>query len=68
MRHHGAGVLGGAHHSRLHMDVAVHEARCHVAASGIDDGGLLANAVLGRVAANAQVGYAPRGNGDVCVI
>ena len=50
------------------MDVAIHEARRHVAASGIDNGGLLANAVLGRVATNAQVRNAPCGNGDVCVL
>ena len=68
VRNHRAGVLGGPHHGGLNVDVTVHEARRHKAAGGVDDRGLLANAMLGRVAANAQVGNAPRGNGDVCVV
>ena len=68
VRNHRAGVLGRPHHGGLNVDVTVHEARRHKAAGSIDDGGLLANAVLCRVTVNAQVGNAPSGNGDVCVV
>ncbi len=54
VRNHRAGVLGGPHHGGLNVDVSVHEARCHVAAGGIDDRGLLADAVLAATAMSAS--------------
>ncbi len=67
-RHHDARVLGAADHGGLNMDMRINVAGRHVLASGVDDLGSLTDAVLGGVLADAEIGHAPAGDGDIGVL
>ena len=66
--HDAARVLGRADHAGLDVDVGVQKAGRGVEAVGVHDGGVGADAVLGRVAVEPDVGDAPAADGDVRVL
>ena len=50
------------------MDVSVHKARCYKGTLSVNDTGLLANAMLGRIGGNAHIRHAPAGNSDIGIL
>ena len=66
--HDAASVLGRADHAGLDVDVGVQKAGGGIEAVSVDHLGVWPDAVLGRVAVEADVGDAPAADGDVCVV
>ena len=68
MGHDRTGILGGADHSGLHMDMAIHEGRGHVGTGKVEDLGLLADAVLCRMPFYPDIGDAALSDRDVGIL
>ena len=68
MRHDGARILVHSNHGTLNMDVSVHKARCYKRTLSVNNTGLLANAMRGRIGGNAHIRHAPAGNSDIGIL